>query len=78
MGQHLIEIVKATLIDFELLEVYVLPEDLGALLERFGNPLAGYDAYEDAATAEAAAPVFDLGSPVHRAALAERLAEIGR
>jgi hypothetical protein len=78
MGQRLTEIVNATLIDFELHEVYVLPEDLGAVLERFGNPLADYDAYEDAATPEAAAPVFDLSNPGHRAALAERLSEIGR
>jgi hypothetical protein len=78
MGQRLIEIVNATLIDFELHEVYILPEDLGTLLERFGNPLADYEAYEDAATAEAAAPDFDLGNSGHRAALAKRLAEIGR
>jgi hypothetical protein len=78
MGQRLIEIVDATLIDFELDEVYVLPEDLVALLERFGNPLADYDAYDDEATAEAAAPTFDLSNPGHREALAERLFEIGR
>jgi hypothetical protein len=78
MGQRLLEIVNATLIDFELHEVYVLPEDLDALLARFGNPLANYEAYEDEAIAEAAAPTFDLRNPGHRAALAERLAEIGR
>jgi hypothetical protein len=78
MAQRLIEIVNATLIDFELHEVYILPEDLGALLERFGNPVADYDAFEDVATPETAAPEFDLSNPGHRVALAERLAEIGR
>jgi len=77
MGQRLIEIVDATLIDFELHEVYVLPEDIGALLEHFGNPLADYDAYDDEATTEAAAPMFDLSNPGHREALAEQLSEIG-
>src|SRR5258708_30898146 len=70
MGQRLIEIVDATLIDFELHEVYVLPEDIGALLERFGNPLADYDAYDDVLTAAAPATVFDLSNARHREASA--------
>jgi len=78
MGQRLIEIVDATLVDFELHELYVLPKDLGVLLERFGNPLANYDVYGDEATTEAAAPVFDLSHPGHREALAEQLFEIRR
>lgn len=40
MGEHLVAIVNATLIDFELHEVYVLPGDLARLLNNFGNPLA--------------------------------------
>lgn len=77
MKQTLIEIVNAALIDFELHEVFVLPGDLEALLDQFGNPLADYEAYDDEQAAEAAAPKFDLNNPVHRQALAEHLAEVG-
>lgn len=75
MGEKLIEIVNIALIDFELREVYVLPGDLPALLERFGNPLANCVFSGDERHAVASAPVFDLNAQGHREALAEYLVE---
>lgn len=77
MGAKLIGIVKATLIDFELLEVYVLPDDLDALLARFGNPLLGCFGCADQSLDEAAMPSFDLNTYGHREALAEYLVTHG-
>ncbi len=78
MGAKLIEIVRETLIDFELLEVYVLPGDLDKLLARFGNPLLGCFSCADKSLDEAAIPAFDLNVRGHREALAEYLVACGR
>ena len=67
MGEKLIEIVGATLIDIELHAVYALPGDLPALLERFGSPFS-------CGTTLA----FDLNTPGHREALADHLAAVGQ
>ena len=78
MSTRLREIVNRSLIDFELHEVYVLPGELEALLSFLGNPLADYDAYENADEAEAHVPAFDLNNPEHREALKERIHMVGR
>lgn len=72
MAEKLIEIVNTALIDFQVQAVYTLPADLDALLERYGNPLAGCACanYDEA-------PVFDLSLPGHREALAEHLMALG-
>lgn len=67
MGAKLIEIVHATLLDFEARAVYILPDDLGPLLAKVGNPLAGCPSGDGAAVA------FDLNAAGHREALAEHL-----
>lgn len=77
MAQRLIDIVNATLIDFQLRDVFVLPGDLEILLERVGNPLARYGSSSDEALAKATAPLFDLNAHGHREALAEHLIEMG-
>ena len=74
MRERLIEIVSATLIDFELREVYVLPGDLAAVLARFGNPLAEYPDSGTETSREMATLMFDLNARGHREALAEHLA----
>lgn len=76
MGERLMEIVNATLIDFTLGAVYVLPDDLGALLSRFGNPLADCAGTGDAGCAQSIA--FDLNAPGHREALADYLVASAR
>ena len=78
MRERLIEIVNATLIDFELREVYVLPDDLAAVLARFGNPLAAYSVSGTEKPKEMATLMFDLNARGHREALAEYLAGGGR
>jgi len=78
MSTRLRKIVNRSLIDFELLNVYVLPRDLEALLSSLGNLLAGYDAYENDEEAEAHAPAFDLSNPEHREALKEKIYMVGR
>lgn len=77
MGQKLMDIVNATLIDFQLRDVFVLPDDLETLFERVGNPLATIGSNGDKALVEAATPVFDLNAHGHREALAEYLIEMG-
>jgi len=78
MSKRLQEIVNHSSLNLHLFEVYVLPEDLDALLHYVGNPLADYDAYETEEEAEAHAPAFDLSNPEHRAALKERIFMVGR
>lgn len=77
MGEKLIEIIAATLIDFTLLKVFVLPGDLAALLAYCGNPLIICDCDDDEAAGEATPLVFDLNTPGHRQALADHLIEPG-
>jgi len=78
LSEHLREIVNHSLLDFELHEVFVLPQDLDALLSFFGNPLADDDMYEDEDEAEAHAPRFDLNNPEHREALRDKIGMVGR
>ena len=77
MSESLQEIVNHSMLEFELDEVFVLPEDLDALLSFLGNPLADYDRYDNEDEASAHAPVFDLNNPEHRGALKERLMMVG-
>ncbi|GHO76471.1 hypothetical protein KSD_42420 [Ktedonobacter sp. SOSP1-85] len=65
MGEALIAAVKRSFREWELLLVYVLPEDLPRLLENRGNPLLT----EDEEPAAGQAPVFDFDNPDHRRAL---------
>lgn len=76
MGERLVEIANSHFLDYEMLDVFVLPEDLQRLLDDVGNPLVDWDA-EDEEAAIAAAPPFDLNNPQHRAHLAEQLNEAG-
>ena len=71
MGEKLMEIVNATLIDFEVGAVFTLPDDLDALLAEVGNPLAA------CARSDGETPAFDLSAPGHREALAEHLIALG-
>ncbi|HEY7343179.1 MAG TPA: hypothetical protein VH591_20065 [Ktedonobacterales bacterium] len=77
MAGKLMEIVATTLIDFELLDVYVLPGDLPRLLAQIGNPFAECDFMVEEDDATPATPAFDLNAQGHREALAERLIEPG-
>jgi hypothetical protein len=77
MAQKLMEIVATTLIDFELVDVFVLPGDLPRLLAQIGNPFAGCDFMLEDEDATPASPAFDLNAQGHRQALAERLIEPG-
>lgn len=76
MGKRLLEIANSHFLDYEMLDVFVLPEDLQRLLDDVGNPLVDWDA-EDEEAATAAAPAFDLNNPQHRERLAEHLNEAG-
>jgi hypothetical protein len=78
MGAKLIDVVNATLIDFALHEVYVLPDDLPAVLSRFGNPFMAHNARGGVVGIHAEPPAFDLNAPGHREALAEHLIASGR
>lgn len=78
LSEHLREIVNHSLLDFELHEVFVLPQDLDALISFLGHPLVDYDMYEDESEAEAHAPKFDLNNPEHREALRDKIAMVGR
>lgn len=78
MGQMLIEIVNAALIDFALHEVYVLPDDLSVVLRRFGNPLATRESAWGHSIVGDAGCTLDLTASGHREALAEHLAGISR
>ncbi len=78
MKERLFETVNTALIDFELETVYILPDDLAALLKSIGNPLVEYGAYEDAEEAEKRAPTFDLNNPAHRVALNEKIESFGQ
>lgn len=80
MAQKLIEIVATTLIDSDLLDVFVLPGDLPRLLAQIGNPFAECDFMiedEEEDSVTPASPAFDLNAEGHRQALAERLIEPG-
>ncbi len=77
MAGKLIEIVATTLIDSDLLDVYVLPGDLARLLAQIGNPFADCDFMLDEDDGTPAVPTFDLNAQGHREALAERLIEPG-
>lgn len=76
MAEKLIDIVATTLIDSDLLDVYVLPDDLSLLLAACGNPFADCDFMIDDAGATPASPVFDLNAQGHREALADRLTKL--
>ncbi len=76
MAEKLIDIVATTLIDSDLLDVYVLPGDLSLLLEECGHPFADCDFIIEEEGATPAMPVFDLNAQGHREALAERLIEL--
>ncbi|HET9110349.1 MAG TPA: hypothetical protein VFN78_05955 [Ktedonobacterales bacterium] len=79
MANRLRQTVNAAMLDWEVEEIWILPDDLDELLEYSGNPLTDHYPYEDdddQREAEAAAPTFDLNAPAHRAALKQRLHEM--
>ena len=71
LKEALMQAVNGHLRNFSLEGVHVLPGDLNAVLESFGNPLVDEDAEQRAGPE----PVFDLHNPKHRAALHERIVE---
>lgn len=75
MPERLQVIVNTAMIDFELDTVFVMPDDLEALLTSLGNPLVDYDSDDD--DPESAAPAFDLTNPAHREALREEIESFG-
>ncbi|HZC06463.1 MAG TPA: hypothetical protein VE338_12575 [Ktedonobacterales bacterium] len=79
MANRLRQTVNDAMLDWEVEEIWILPEDLAPLLEFSGNPLTDHYPYEDdddMREAEARAPQFDLNVPAHRAALKQRLSEM--
>lgn len=60
-------------LDFELGAVYLLPDDLAALLARVGDPFVWWDDASEQVERERAP--FDYANPAHRAALARRVRE---
>ena len=79
MANRLRQTVNAAMLDWEVEEIWILPDDLSELLEFSGNPLTDHYPYEDEEDqqeAEASAPTFDLNEPAHRAALKVRLYEM--
>ena len=79
MPDRLRAIVNTAMIDWEVEEIWALPDDLQAVLKYTGNPLIDYDADVDEdedvdeENLEANVPPFDLNNPEHRAALRERI-----
>lgn len=76
LGSLLREVVNRYGLDLELGEVYVLPEDLAALLEQIGNPFVWWD--DAVERAEQESTPFDFANEEHRAVLARRLCEQNR
>ncbi len=73
MEQELKDGVKQFLRDIVVYRVFVLPDDLPALLEHTGNPLVSWDEEESAAESQ---PPFNLNNPEHCEALYQRLMDM--
>ena len=73
LAERLRDVVQRYGLDFELGAVYVLPDDLAALLARVGDPFVWWD--DAIERAEQAHMPFDYTNPAHRAALARRVRE---
>ena len=73
MKERLQEIVNNARTQLEIDEIFVLPDDLAALLSSTHSPFIDYDAYESEEEADANAPAFDWNNPEHRAALKQHL-----
>lgn len=73
LAERLREVVQRYGLDFELGAVYVLPEDLVALLARVGDPFVWWD--DAIERPEQERMPFDYANPAHRAILARRVRE---
>lgn len=73
LGERLRAIVQRYGLDLELGAVYVLPDDLAALLARVGDPFVWWD--DAIERAEQQRAPFDYANPAHRAILARRVRE---
>ena len=73
LGDRLREVVNTYGLDLELGDIYVLPQDLAAVLERVGNPFVWWD--DEVNSAEDERQTFDFANPRHRQILARRLRE---
>lgn len=71
LGDRLREIVNTCGLDLELGEIYVLPQDVLALLARVGHPFAWWD--DDIEPSAPQGQAFNFANRRHRAALARRL-----
>lgn len=73
LSERLREIVNTYGLDLELGEIYVLPQDLNALLAQVGNPFVWWD--DAIERPEQERETFDFGDARHRAMLVRRLRE---
>jgi hypothetical protein len=71
LGDQLRETVNTYGLDLELGEIFILPQDIHALLTYIGNPLVWWD--EEAGQPEGARFAFNFANPQHREALTRRL-----
>lgn len=76
MKERLQEIVNHAPTALQIEEIFVLPEDLDALLLSVGNPLTDEDADENEGEAEANVPIFDLHNPEHCNALDRHIQDL--
>lgn len=74
LGDRLREVVNAYGLDLELGEIYVIPQDLPALLARLGNPLVWWDD-DIERLPELEQQPFNFADMRHRTILARRLRE---
>lgn len=74
LGARLREVVNTYGLDLELGEVYVVPQDISALLTQVGNPFVWWD--DAVERPEQERETFDFADDRHRAILARRLREL--
>lgn len=73
LSERLREIVNTYGLDLELGEIYVMPQDITALLAHVGNPFVWWD--DAIERPEQERESFDFADPRHRAILTRRLRE---
>lgn len=74
LSERLREVVNTYGLDLELGEIYVVPQDIEALLTRIGNPFVWWD--DDVERPEQERQTFDFSDARHRAILTRRLREL--
>jgi hypothetical protein len=74
LAERLREVVNHYSLDLELGEIYLLPQDLPALLAQVGNPFVWWD--DAIQSAEQEEQPFDFANDQHRETLSRRLREL--